>query len=134
MQRYITALLLIIVYSCGEPWESVLFPAEDVLEIMPIDTIAPTIGGIQAKKPYAINDVEITVSAQDDLDLDRVIFFINDQQKFEISTFGNQRKTYSYSWTGSANLTGEYQLGVMAIDKSNNYAQSEATVRIEDLR
>ena len=134
MQRYIIALFLVIYYSCGEPWESVLFPAEDVIEVALIDTIAPTIGGLQAKKPYAINDVEISVSAQDDIDLNRVIFFINDQQKFVISTFGNQRKTYGYSWTGSANLTGEYKLGAMAIDKSNNYSEAEATVRIEDLR
>jgi len=134
MQRYITALLLIIVYSCGEPWESVLFPAEDVLEVALIDTIAPTIGGIQAHQPYAINDVDISVWAQDDIDMDRVIFFINDEKRSIQFGDGDQPKTYRFVWTGSANLTGEYKLGAMAIDKSNNYAETETTVRIEDLR
>ena len=92
MQRYITALLLIIVYSCGEPWESVLFPAEDVLEVALIDTIAPTIGGIQAHQPYAINDVDISVWAQDDIDMDRVIFFINvEKDRFNLA-MGINRK------------------------------------------
>ena len=134
MQRYIIALSLIIVYSCGEPWESVLFPEEDVIEVVLIDTIAPTIGGIQVHKPYAINDAEISVWAQDDIDIDRVIFFVNDEKRAVQYGSGNQPETYTFLWTGSANLTGQYKLGAMAIDKSNNYAETESTVRIEDLR